>query len=101
MSTFLALFGLCLVEAANKTEIESSSALPYQKRGSIDVGTFENTIFWWKHTTYLVENINCGYADHAGTWSIWYILLHRQIMQKYILLQVFGSLCSKTTRTLA
>ena len=41
---------------------------PYEQVGSIDVGTLENTIFWWANATYVLENIGCGYADHAGRW---------------------------------
>ena len=41
---------------------------PYSSIGSIDVGTYENTIFWWANTTYLLENIPCTYLDHAGKW---------------------------------
>jgi hypothetical protein len=46
----------------------ADTTFPYQSRGSIDVGTCENTIFFWNKTMYLVENIVCGYADHAGIW---------------------------------
>lgn len=41
---------------------------PYEQVGSIDVLTMESTIFWWKNKTYVLENIGCGYADHAGKW---------------------------------
>jgi hypothetical protein len=41
---------------------------PWESIGSIDVGTLENTIFWWAKKTYVLENIGCGYADHAGKW---------------------------------
>lgn len=41
---------------------------PYQNIGSIDIGTLENTIFWWSKQTYALENIGCGYQDHAGIW---------------------------------
>lgn len=41
----------------------------YTKQGSIDVGTFENTIFYWKGKLYNVENIPCSYWEHAGVWD--------------------------------
>lgn len=41
---------------------------PYSSLGSIDIGTYENTIFWWANTTYVLENIPCTYLDHAGKW---------------------------------
>ena len=31
-------------------------------------GTLENTIFWWHNHTFVLENIGCNYADHAGEW---------------------------------
>ena len=40
----------------------------YAKQGSIDVGTFENTMFYWAGTLYNLENIPCSYWDHAGIW---------------------------------
>jgi hypothetical protein len=33
---------------------------PYTTLGSIDVGTLENTVFWWANHTYVLENIGCG-----------------------------------------
>ena len=42
---------------------------PYESLGSIDVGTYESTVFWWANTTYVLENIACTYADHAGRWD--------------------------------
>lgn len=37
-------------------------------QGVIDVFTFENSIFYFNHTLYLLENIPCSYWDHAGIW---------------------------------
>lgn len=44
-------------------------AAPYEVLGSIDVGTFETSIFLWKGDHYLLENIGCGYIDHFGQWD--------------------------------
>lgn len=41
---------------------------PYESIGSVDVNTLENTLFWWANHTYILENIGCGYIDHAGAW---------------------------------
>jgi hypothetical protein len=41
----------------------------YKRVGSIDVGTFENTLFYWEGRILNVENIPCGYWDHAGVWE--------------------------------
>ena len=43
----------------------------YERQGSIDVGTYESTIFYWPATRllYLIENIPCSYIDHAGIWA--------------------------------
>lgn len=43
----------------------------YARQGSIDVGTFENTIFYWPpaQRLYLIENIPCSYDGHAGNWD--------------------------------
>ncbi len=41
----------------------------YTKRGAIDVGTFENTIFYWQGRLLNVENIACSYTEHAGVWD--------------------------------
>lgn len=41
----------------------------YTKQGSIDVGTFENTLFYWNQTILNVENIPCSYYGHAGIWD--------------------------------
>lgn len=40
----------------------------YEVEGSIDVGTLENSMFYWKGVMYLLENLGCGYIDHAGNW---------------------------------
>lgn len=41
----------------------------YTKRGAVDVGTFENTIFYWQEKLLNVENIPCSYTEHAGIWD--------------------------------
>lgn len=41
----------------------------YTKLGAVDVGTFENTIFYWQGVLYNLENIACSYWDHAGVWD--------------------------------
>ena len=41
----------------------------YAKRGAIDVGTYENTIFYWQGRLLNVENIACSYTEHAGIWD--------------------------------
>ena len=41
---------------------------PYTVEGTIDVGTLENSVFFWHDTLYLLENINSGYIDQAGHW---------------------------------
>lgn len=38
---------------------------PYESIGSIDVGTLENTIFWWHNNTYVLENIGCHYSESS------------------------------------
>ena len=43
--------------------------LPYKALGSIDVGTGESSIFLFKGTHYLLDNIFCGYIDHFGKWN--------------------------------
>ena len=44
--------------------------LPYTVRGTIDIGTLENSIFSWPAggSLYLLENINAQYVDTAGKW---------------------------------
>lgn len=49
----------------NKKETKDK---PYTVHGSIDVGTLENSLFLWKSTMYVLENLGCGYIDHAGLW---------------------------------
>ena len=41
----------------------------YSKRGALDVGTYENTIFYWQQRLLNVENIACSYTEHAGIWD--------------------------------
>ena len=42
---------------------------PYEVLGSIDVATGESSIFLFRGAMYLLENIFCGYIDHAGQWD--------------------------------
>ena len=44
--------------------VPAPSPRPYDSIGSIDVGTLENTIFWWRNRTYVLENIGCNYSEH-------------------------------------
>ena len=41
----------------------------YRVMGSIEVDTMENSIFEWKGTLYLLENIGCLYSQHAWKWD--------------------------------
>ena len=41
----------------------------YEVLGSLDVDTGESTIFQWRGTMYILENIFCGYIDHFGKWN--------------------------------
>eukprot|EP01079_Euglenida_sp_SAG-EU17-18_P004304 gene4304-782_t len=45
----------------------------YTPVGSIDVGTYENSIFFWPEAgtdgLWLLENIPCSYIDHYGKWD--------------------------------
>ena len=70
MKTILALlFNFVLVALAFAlVGRAAAAALPYQVRGSIDVGTLENSVFSLGGTMYLLENINSGYIDNAGRW---------------------------------
>ena len=45
----------------------------YTKVGSIDVNTYENTIFYFRGVVYVLVNIPCSYPDHAGVYwpEIW------------------------------
>jgi hypothetical protein len=60
--------------AQHPAVMEHSCAPPpppplYNKRGAIDVGTYENTIFYWQGRLLNVENIACSYTEHAGVWD--------------------------------
>ncbi len=48
---------------------------PYESIGSIDVGTLENTIFWWGNKTYVLENIGCNYSELLP-WAPMPFILH-------------------------
>lgn len=41
----------------------------YTKVGAVDVGTYENTIFYWQGVVMNIENIPCSYTEHAGIWE--------------------------------
>jgi len=41
----------------------------YEKAGAIEVGTYENTIVYWRGALLLLENIACSYKGHAGEWQ--------------------------------
>ena len=45
------------------------ATFPYEPLGSIDVATGESSIFMLNQTRYLLDNIFCGYQDHAGLWN--------------------------------
>ncbi|CAB9507939.1 expressed unknown protein [Seminavis robusta] len=47
---------------------ESSTASLMRIEGSIEVNTFENSLFEWHGTLYLLENIACLYSQHASKW---------------------------------
>ena len=57
------------------TGMQHSCAAPpppaplYTKVGAIDVGTYENTVFFWQDTLLNLENIACSYTEHAGIWD--------------------------------
>jgi hypothetical protein len=61
----------CAVHPLSGQEHSCAPPAPplYTKRGALDVGTFENTIFYWQGRLLNVENIPCSYADHAGIWD--------------------------------
>jgi hypothetical protein len=42
---------------------------PYDVLGSIDVGTGESSIFLFKGTHFILDNIFCGWIDHYGQWD--------------------------------
>jgi hypothetical protein len=44
------------------------AAKPYAVDGTIDVGTLENSLFSWRGTMYLLENIADAYYGSAGRW---------------------------------
>jgi hypothetical protein len=45
----------------------------YTKVGAVEVHTNENTVFYFAGRLYNVENIACGFPDHAGVYwpSVW------------------------------
>lgn len=55
--------------AAPPTATASAPAQLYTKLGAIDVGTYENTLFYFNSRIYNVENIACSYPEHAGVWQ--------------------------------
>ena len=65
LAAALALFTACGAGAsasAHGHPVPAPTPRPYESIGSIDVGTLENTIFWWHNNTYVLENIGCGYG---------------------------------------
>eukprot|EP01047_Picozoa_sp_COSAG01_P096390 COSAG01_NODE_26896_length_700_cov_0.830283_1_plen_127_part_10 len=56
------------LQSSASRPVPAPTPRPYESIGSIDVNTLENTIFWWANTTYVLENIDCKYTDHAGKW---------------------------------
>jgi hypothetical protein len=47
----------------------TSAGLPFDAIGTVDVSTGESSIFMLNNTRYLLDNIFCGYMDHAGKWN--------------------------------
>ena len=41
----------------------------YTKLGAVEVGTYENTVFYFGGRLYNVENIACSFPEHAGVWQ--------------------------------
>ena len=41
----------------------------YVTKGAVEVNTFENSIFLYHGSLYLLENIPCSYAQHCGRWD--------------------------------
>jgi hypothetical protein len=68
VATFALMSTAVLTVAHVPHPVPPPTSRPYDNIGSIDVGTLENTLFWWSNKTYVLENIGCGYADHAGKW---------------------------------
>ena len=46
-----------------------SPPLGYAVSGSVAVGTLENSLFLFRSRMYILENIGCGFIDHAGQWD--------------------------------
>ena len=66
LAAALALLTACAgasdAASAHGHPVPAPTPRPYESIGSIDVGTLENTIFWWRNNTYVLENIGCGYG---------------------------------------
>ena len=41
----------------------------YVDRGAVGAGTFENSLFLWHESVFILENIACTYSEHAGNWN--------------------------------
>ena len=59
----------CIHPAAHPCVAPPPPSQLYNKTGSIDVGTFENGVFYWGGRLLNLENIPCSYWDHAGIWD--------------------------------
>lgn len=64
--------------------VPAPSPRPYDSIGSIDVGTLENTIFWWRNKTYVLENIGCNYSELLPFASA---AMHLHLCTIYIVVQ--------------
>ena len=88
--------GHCPPHCPNGHPVPPPTPRPYESIGSIDIDTYENTIFWWAKKTFVLESkpqpplpptpthptpfrnaelrrscwsdIPCTYQDHAGQW---------------------------------
>jgi hypothetical protein len=49
--------------------VVGAAAPLYSKLGAVDVGTYENTVFYANGRLLNVENIPCSYPEHAGVWQ--------------------------------
>lgn len=70
----LAASALFVSSTRGALEVQSTAAASlFNKVGSLEVGTYENTVFYWGGSMYILENIACTYWGHAGLWqpSIW------------------------------
>ena len=61
--------GACPPHCPDGHPIPAPTPRPYESLGSVDIGTYESTVVWWARAAYILENIPCSYADHAGKWD--------------------------------